>query len=387
MASKKKILLITRSFYPHNSARSIRSSELAIEFARQGHDITVLTFKEPGQERYAEEFGIKFKYMRYPRWKAVKVKGKGPELLFRRLLARFSKLLVEYPDIEIMYAVSRALKAESGYDLLISVAVPYPIHWGVARVRTPKHRIAEVWAADCGDPYMGNLSDSFKKPFYFAYLEKNFCRKADYVVVPIEGAKAAYYPEFQDKLEVIPQGLFFPELDRTPPESEVVSFAYAGNIRSYLHYARPFFEYLEKCGKEFKFVIVTRDKEVFLNGLPNSRAKLEFHDYMPREALLQLLSRQHFLVHFPYLNNRQKSLKLVDYMYTGRPILSYEATEKDHEKLGNYLSGDFSEVEDFGSIEPYRAENVALAFTRLAERKPPSAMVLDQSELRSQEQP
>ena len=73
---------------------------------------------------------------------------------------------------------------ETGYDLLISVAVPYPIHWGIARIRTKGNKMGKIWVADCGDPYYGCKTDSFKKMFYFKYIEKWFCRKTDYISVP-----------------------------------------------------------------------------------------------------------------------------------------------------------------------------------------------------------
>ena len=42
---KKKILIVSRSFYPENSPRSFRTTELVKEFARKGNNVTVLTPK------------------------------------------------------------------------------------------------------------------------------------------------------------------------------------------------------------------------------------------------------------------------------------------------------------------------------------------------------
>jgi len=100
---------------------------------------------------------------------------------FARLLSRVLLILFEYPTIENMFKIMRILKNESDYDLMISFAVPYPVHWGVAFSRSQKHNIASVWVADCGDPYMGDVLDTFRKLFYFGYLEKYFSRKADFI--------------------------------------------------------------------------------------------------------------------------------------------------------------------------------------------------------------
>jgi hypothetical protein len=184
------------------------------EFARQGHDVTVLTPKDPEEHPpFEKEYGVTIKDLGQPRWKEVEIKGSGLILLIRRALRRFSNLLFEYPNIELMGMVKRALRKESGYDLMISIAVPYPIHWGVASVRSEEHPVAKTWIADCGDPYMGQENDTFKPPFYFGYLEKKFCRKADFITVPVEGAIDAYYPEFRNKIRVIPQGFRFEDIE------------------------------------------------------------------------------------------------------------------------------------------------------------------------------
>jgi len=59
--------------------------------------------------------------------------------------------------------------SQTKYDLLISIAVPYPIHWGVAAVwaKDKSKNLAPNWIADCGDPYCFQENDTFKPPFYF----------------------------------------------------------------------------------------------------------------------------------------------------------------------------------------------------------------------------
>ena len=38
----------------------------------------------------------------------------------------------------LIWKENKVLKQEKGYDLLISIAVPHPIHWGVAMAREKK---------------------------------------------------------------------------------------------------------------------------------------------------------------------------------------------------------------------------------------------------------
>jgi H2-forming N5,N10-methylenetetrahydromethanopterin dehydrogenase-like enzyme len=54
----KKNLIISRSFYPINSPRSFRSTELAKELARNGHDIIVLTPKKEVHDSFEKEHNL-----------------------------------------------------------------------------------------------------------------------------------------------------------------------------------------------------------------------------------------------------------------------------------------------------------------------------------------
>ena len=208
----KKILIITNGFYPDISPRSFRATELAKELVRQGHSVKVLTHPRIGTSQFCISHGIEFKDLGNLTWPVPVVKGTGLIRLFWRLVTRFSTLLFEYPFIQLIPLIKKGLRGESGYDLLISVAVPYPIHWGIAAVRTNKNKIAKTWIADCGDPYMGQENDTFKAPFYFSYLEKNFCKKADFITIPTEASIKGYYNEFHSKIRVIPQGFRFEDV-------------------------------------------------------------------------------------------------------------------------------------------------------------------------------
>lgn len=253
--------------------------------------------------------------------------------------------------------------------MLVSIAVPYPIHWGVAWARSKKHPIAKTWVADCGDPFMGQENDSFNKPFYFRFVEKWFCRKADFLAVPFEGAKKAYYKEFQHKIRVIPQGFLFPEdIETEKNNNNTVTFAYSGNIGSYRHYASDFLKYLNTIDTSFKFLIYTKEEEFYHQYLTKKTlSKCEINDYIPRMDLLSRLSAVDFLVHFPYENKSQKSLKLIDYNFLKKPILSYTAGQKSKRVLFEFLNFDYQEKMPKENIDNYRIENVVGKFLELVD--------------------
>jgi len=366
----KKILIISRSFYPVNSPRSFRTTELVKEFARQGHKVTLLTVKK---DKYHIPFGRKF---------AVTIKDIGPLKFNRidlngagrvaRLLKRFIRrgllLFFEYPDIELMYRVKEALKNESGYDLLISIAVPHPIHWGVAWAWKKRNSIAQTWVADCGDPYMGLELDSFNKLFYFKYLEKDFCRKADYISVPLEKAKEGYYPEFRDKIKVIPQGFKFEDTEINPTgynKYSVPSFAYAGGFIPGGRDPREFLEYLVSLDKQYKFILYTNSRYLVEPYVEMANGRIEIRDYIPRRELLKVLSGMDFLVNFENSTSLQLPSKLIDYYLTGRPVLSVESFDIDKEAIDEFLDGHYSKQYDYRDMDKYRIENVCRRFLDL----------------------
>ena len=165
----KQILIVSRSFYPMNSPRSFRTTELVKEFAKQGHCVTLITPKKKEHEAFEKEYNVKIEDLGKSKFYKLNLsKGNKMTVALKRVLKRTLLQLFEYPGIELMFQVRNKLKkCQINYDLLISVAVPFPIHWGVAWARTKSNRVAKTWVADCGDPYYYNIHDSFKKLFYF----------------------------------------------------------------------------------------------------------------------------------------------------------------------------------------------------------------------------
>jgi glycosyltransferase involved in cell wall biosynthesis len=360
----KKILIVSASYYPLNSPRSFRTTELAEELVRQGHDVLVyIPFRGHNYSDYITKTGIKLKDIGSLNFRSIALKGNRIELILRRGIRRLLGLMLEYPSIELMFTVARCLKTESNYDMLISIAVPYPIHWGVAYARRKKHKIADVWVADCGDPYMGDRTDTFRKMFYFQYVEKWFCRKADVITVPFEGAKTAYYTEFQDKIRVVPQGFQLEELNLTDFKKEIdyPIFAYAGGFIPGKRDPEKFFNYLSKKNKEFKFIIYTSQPNLLLSYKETLGDKLEIHPYIPRKELLNILSQADFLINFDNNTTTQLPSKLIDYSIAGRPVLNIKS-KLDEDVIDEFLDGNYSHKMKLMPSEDFDIRLVARKF-------------------------
>ena len=364
---KKRILIVCSGFYPGTSPRAHRATELAKEFALQGHEVVVLTPENPKQIDFAKEHQVQIKDLGKLRWKAINFGASKMGSMLTRLAGRLLQLSMEYPDIEYMFKVKKALQKEKDYDLLISIAVPYPIHWGVALVRNKKHPIANTWIADCGDPYVGDKMDTFKKWFYFKYIEKWFMRKADYITIPIEAAKVGYFVEFHSKIKIIPQGFKIsnlPEVDEYKP-NPIPTFLYAGSLNPVRRDPRPLLDYLTGLDENFLFYIYTHRFDLVKPYVSGLKGKLVVAGYVPRPELLKKMATMDFLVNFD--NNTAVHLpsKLIDYTIVNRPVLNI-TPNFDKNRLMSFLSGNYSDAMPFADIEPYRIENVCNKFLSAA---------------------
>jgi len=370
--NKKKIIIVCRSFYPDISPRSFRATELAKELARQGHEVIVcLPRNNYDYTPLQNEYGIIFKFMPPIKWKPVPIIEKGILYWPSRILRRILQLMLEYPDIELIFKVKRMLKKENGFDLLISIAVPYPIHWGVALVRSHKNPIAKVWIADCGDPFYFNTLDSFKKPFYFAFIEKFSFKKANYITIPFDSLKKYFFKEFHNKIRIIPQGFKFEIINtvKNDPINVKPRFAYAGSIA--MNGIRSPFKLIEillQIDKDYEFHIFTLSKSNLLEEYAEkSKNKIVIHNSLQRSDLIPILSKMDFLVNLLVNGTELKQIpsKLIDYSLAGRPILNIDPINPNKEILIQFLNGNYQNAFYVKNIEQYRIENVCEKFLEL----------------------
>lgn len=365
----KKILLVSNAFYPDNSPRSFRATELAKELVRQGHIVKVITHPRIGTEAFCAEHGIAYKSLGSLTWPVPTLKGTGLTMLFWRIVVRFSILFFEYPMIQLIPLVKKALKGEEGYDALISVAVPYPVHWGVAEVWS--NRIAKVWIADCGDPYMGQENDTFKPPFYFGYLERKFCRKATYITVPTLAAIKGYYEEFHPRIKVIPQGFRFEDVKLYTGEkqTEKVIFGYGGMFIPGRRDPSEFINFLNTLDSaiNFEFHIYTSTPQFVQPFIDPSRSNIQLKPVLDRDSLMFEMSKMDFLVNFENAGTSQTPSKLIDYAILKKPILSIKFGDLKENDVLMFLNKNYESALIIDQPDQYRIENVAQKFITLIE--------------------
>ncbi|MCU4173863.1 glycosyltransferase [Carboxylicivirga sp. N1Y90] len=363
MSDKKNILLVSSAFYPEISPRSFRATELAKEFFRQGHSVTVITkHRDADYSDLLNEYPFQFKMWKKVSFPSVPQFESKPLSIISAVLTRLLLMFFEYPGIEEMFRVRKMLKTEKDYDLMISFAVPYPVHWGVAWSRKKSHRISKTWVADCGDPYMGDVLDSFRKLFYFSFLEKAFFRKADAVAIPVESAIDSYYKQFHDKIKIIPQGFDF---DINKPKSEVNNkvpqFAYAGGFLKGIRDPELLLSFLSKIAKPFVFHVFTNQPELLLPYKERLKDKLNIRAYIPRSELMEVLGKMDFLINFDNNTTRNVPSKLIDYAITGRPVLNIDKNFQFN-CIEKFIEQDYSNKLKLPDINNYHISNISRSF-------------------------
>jgi hypothetical protein len=365
--NKRKILIISHVIYPAQYPRAYRTTELAKELARQGHDVTV--YAVLGNHNYTNfELEHRLKVRNFGKMIFVRLDSDGKfrknivVQIINRLLSRF----LEFPDIEFMFRIPKIIKHEYNIDLLISIAIPFPIHWGCALSKSiSRQSFPKTWLADCGDPFMLNQIDHHF--FYFKYLEKWFCRKTNHLIVPSENIIPFYYPEFRNKIKVIPQGFKFENIEYSKEyiQNPIPTFAYAGIFYKNKRDPSLFLDYLCSLKIDFKFIIFTASDELIQTYYERLNKKIEVKPYLERKQLLFELCKMDFLLYIENLNSYGSPSKLIDYAIVKRPILSIPADSLPKDTINEFFKGNYQHQLTIRNVDQYNIVNVAKQFIEL----------------------
>ena len=362
-----KIVLISRTIYPLLSPRAFRTTEIAKQFARQGHEVVV--YAVLGTYNYSlfeERYRVKVKPIKM-KLSTLNSDGKCRYNWLDKGLYHLLHRLIEYPDIEFCWKIPQILKKEKNIDLLITIAVPHPIHWGAAIAKSifPQKEFPSKWISDCGDPYTGSAVGQ-KHPFYFKYVENFWGEKTDFVTIPLKGACEAYRKNVQEKIRIIPQGFDFSEVKLSDKvDNTIPHFAYAGSIYKGQRDPSSFLEYLCKLKQEFVFTVYTNDSLFYQLYKAKLGEKLIVKPYIERQQLIYELSEQNFLINLINPSSVQSPSKLIDYLLTRRPIIDISTPFAEETIVQRAFQGIFDNKYEHVNIQEYNIINVANKFLSL----------------------
>lgn len=363
-----RVVIISAMCYPLNTPRAFRTDELAKEFAREGHDVTVYSLLgDYDYGEYSLKTGIRMKSLGKSLCGVQDSMGKSNWNIISKVINHTIGKYIDYPYCELVGMVKRAVEKEGKIDLLITIAFPHSVHLGASKASLKN---VKVWIADCGDPFMGNPFE--KRPSYMSRWEKRWSEKCNYITIPVAEGIDAYYPEYHDKIRIIPQGFDMEGLSlNNYKRNNVPTFCYAGYIYPRRRDPIKMIKYLLQLDVDFRFVIYTAP-ECYKSLISRSELldkRIEIKQFIPREQLLSVLPKMDFLVNIMNNSGVQQPSKLIDYAIAKRPIINISSDFSEEEKrvLSKFLNADYSDAYIVKGIEQYDIRNVAKQFLDLVE--------------------
>lgn len=366
-----KIVIISGTIFPHISARSFRTSELAKGFAKMGHEVTVYAIlgKYDYSKIEAELPNLHIKTLGKTCFGNPDSDGHLKKNILQRILTRLLYNVIDFPRCEYFFKTLKALKKETCFDYLITISHPYGIHWGAAYYKKThlKNLKFKFWASDCGDPFMGD-PDVKRLKLFLQPLEKFWGNMTDQIVIPVENGRKAYYKEVRNKISIIPQSVDFSSFKLTNyKKNSVPTFLYSGAVYPNMRDPRHFMEFLTTVDYDFKFIVYVPSDKIFGYFKEKLGNKLEIHNYIPRAELIKVMSSMDFLINFNNDSEVQTPSKLIDYSISKRPILniSTKFSEQERTNFNAFILGDYSSQFKLKDIEQYDSKNVCAQFINL----------------------
>lgn len=363
------ILMVSYYFEPENNPRAFRTTALLKKFLELGHQVTLVIPKKsidiiPSLEKYSNVRFISFET-------SFMFEDTGWKSIVSKIIYKSAGNLLEryyFPHRMHRRAVFNALKPLNGFDVVLSIAHPHAVHWGVSMAMKANKLLAKKWIGDCGDPFLGNPFSANRHRSLTKY-DSDFLSNCDVITVPFKGAIAAYDEIYHNKIKVVPQA-FDIEEDRkllpTYKKNQIPTFAYSGVF--YPGYRDPtaFLKALCLLERDYKFILYTSSGKMISEYADKSRGRIVVMPIIPRAELLAKLGQMDFLVNIENIGTVQLPSKLIDYAIVNRPVFSINPKEIDFDLLQKFLDGDYSGASNIDNIEDFNINKIAGDFISLA---------------------
>jgi glycosyltransferase involved in cell wall biosynthesis len=363
-----RILIVSVLFPPQNSIASLRPYSWAKYWAREGHEVTVLTvpkFQEAWNLALSTD-GFAVREVPLPwhgvLWRMLGAGGRtgagaSPEPagfgmlawrlrdalrgMMRPLVDRTGMLVgCRFPDLADLW-VGRAFRCvrREHWDLVVSTAGPYPVHRVAARLRHAG--MAARWVADWRDLWVDNhMHPGFAafRPFE-RWWERRLMRRADVITTVSEPLARTLRAKYGPKVHVVTNGVDpedLEQLPRTPafPRDGVLRILYTGTFYPGRQDPSPLFDairQLRDSGRlragQLEVLFCGHNTEVALH-LAESSGVGEFvrHlGFLPRDTVLHMQQWADALLFLEYEENAAEGIltgKIFEYVAQPTFVLS-----------------------------------------------------------------
>jgi glycosyltransferase involved in cell wall biosynthesis len=350
---KYRILITSFYYHPEINPRAFRTYELVKGFLKMGHSVDLLIPHYDYCYENNENLRIIHVGSKHIKEKDNKVKHIKGRLFDFFMYHIYCKMKRDYDCFYFCYGtyihvLERALKQirDEKYDILISIALPFSIHYGTAQFLKKCNPNIRTKIADYGDPFSSN--PTFQVSSKCQRIEKKVLDYFDHIAVPLEHLTHEF-KKFKeaDKIHVIPQGIDIQTIKIAPyHKNDVVTFGYAGTFYDEIRNPKLLFDFLTQASFDFRFIIYTNVQGMRLisHYIEKLGEKLIVHDYIPRNEVIYNMSQMDFLINIPAVVSMKAcgGSKIMDYALTGRPIFNMTQDNLDREKFLRFISGDYT---------------------------------------------
>ena len=300
-----KIVILTGNFYPEIHPRSFRATELAKEFVRKGHDVTVVCCRTVVGFDYDDFERVEhIKIIRVDVYKGDKTAGVSAKrrTTFFNLKRFFISYLLCGNLFRYVIDLSRKLTSVDclkSAEMVISLSLPFSNHYGLARY-IKKNGKSFIAVADSGDPFYYSLQT--KRAIWFKYIEQAVYKNCDFLTIPTANAIQQYSPIIpESKIKIIPQGFNMRDLNLYKGEFvSPVKIAYAGVFYWGIRNPEFLFRALEETDIDYEFYLFMRYYDAKLDEVldkyPKLKSRMKIQLCVPHDELITELSKMHFLV-------------------------------------------------------------------------------------------
>lgn len=365
-----KIAILSAVFYPQLHPRAFRATELALEFAREGHDVTAINLKTIDgfdYDAYSNNNGIKIVNLGISKSEGATQKADTKKGILSAFMHFVKYYLLSGRLFWKSSQIASKLDCLNAMDMVIALSTPFDVHYGFAKYINKKGK-KFVAIADSGDPFY--YSKQTRRAIWFKYIEKWVYKKIDYLTIPTENAIPLYTPLIsENKIKIIPQGFDMSHLKLYKGGfSTPVKFAYAGVFYWDIRNPKFLFDYLERCDTDYEFHLFMRSQDSIFDSMmknyKNLPSKIKITYNVPHDELIYELSKMHFLINIENLSNTQMPSKLIDYGMAGRPIYSCNENSFEEIKIKQFMNGDYKESYNV-DLKKYDIRNIAKQFIDL----------------------
>lgn len=357
-----KILIVTAFYAPFIHPRAHRWTALAEYWAREGHEVQVLTARVRGKGQWEVQQGVQvhrtgfdsLKEVYYYYFGSRRARGRVGVLPSRpgraaRVAAWVYSVCwkkVFFPDDAcVWYFPARrkllTLLSQQQPDLLITVSLPFTSHWVglAAKRRFPTLR----WLADIGDPFSFRIPPPNNLFLYDSRnkrLELEVLLLADAVSVTTEATRQNYAQQFGNqlvgKMQVIPP-LYQPAATEAPKttfskQDGLIRIGYFGALYRPTRTPEAFLNLLRQLPDEWQQRLDIHFYGEIFPDIHDAFALfpgIQLHGLQSREQARAAMADMDILLNIGNATDFQLPSKAVDYLAAGKPVLHLSYTSSD----------------------------------------------------------